>query len=306
MTEKHFTCEYYQVMEKVPNQRDAFFDLEAWINDIKDKELKERTYPYLYDKMRLEEVYFHETYQKWFLRFMRIKPNDIPSLSGDNTPSEFMDLEEDQYVSEEIVCLYDPEYHVLMIQKNMGSITPTGVQMYLNLSTDSETVINLRRVISKDSFQRARRATKSRKIIFRFADLPMAITENRRFGSTIGRIVRSMKVAPSPHLELTLSVGMSRSAEIDEDEVNSMLSDLEANPTFFDKAQIQVIEDGERKSETINLIENCPKDIITVTVEGRNPIRFDALMDKMGNKYCPGEGRDNRRLYIINCITKNK
>ncbi|MFC4770960.1 DUF6731 family protein [Enterococcus hermanniensis] len=300
MAIKKFKCEYYQLTEEVPNAREAFFDLEAWINIMEGVSLAERTRPYKEDSVRLEQAYYHPNYECWFLRFMRQRPNDVPSLSGPDIPSEFMDLEDNQFVSEDVSCLFDPENNVIMVQKNSHSVSPVGLEQYFNNTTPNETVVHLRKIVATDSFQKVRRSRRCRKIIVRVADMPTlrarGLLDNLR--STVGQMVRAMQETPSPYLEFTYSVGMDRSLEVDEDEVNAIVDDIQNNPIVFDRAKVNIIEENETKQRMVDLFLDSPKDEISFNTERNNPIRFDAMMDALGQKYCQGNGRENRKRDI--------
>ena len=94
MVEKKIKFEYFQLTQSAEG-REALFDLEAWIAGMDSRDLQSRTHPYKEDKVRLEESYFNMSYNCWFLRFMRQRSFDVPSLSGSNTLSEFMVLDDD-------------------------------------------------------------------------------------------------------------------------------------------------------------------------------------------------------------------
>lgn len=297
MVEKKINFEYFQ-MTHGSEGRESLFDLEAWMHGIDSQDLQERTFPYKEDKVRLEEKYFNMTYNYWFLRFMRQRTYDVPSLSGANTLSEYMELEEDQYVSEDVACLYDKKNHVLMIQKNQHSVTPVGLEQYFNDTTPDDIIVHLRKVVSTDSFSRAERASKHRKFQVRLADLETS--ENRglfdNLRSSIGNMVRSLQGIPSPYLEFTFSVGRSRSLEVEEDESNLILSDIRDNPLLFDRAKVTILEENETKSKVVDLFLDSPKDVVTFELSQRtDPIRFDSMMDEMAKVYLPGDGRQNRK-----------
>lgn len=297
MVEKTVKFEYYQVTESAEG-REALFDLEAWINRVNPLELQERTFPYREDNVRLEEAFFNHTFNCWFLRFMRQRYYDVPSFSGPNTPSVFMDIDEDQFVSEDVSCLYDDENHVLMIQKNQHSVTPVGLEQYINATTPNDVVVAFRKVVSNDSFRRAGNADQYKTVQVRLADIQTLQERNLLTGlrSSIGNMLRSMQQVPSPYIEFTFSVGMFRSKEVDEREARLILDDIENNSMLFDKAKTRILEENETKSELINLFLDSPKDEITFNVTERtDPVRFDVMMQSMGDVYFPGENRLNRK-----------
>ncbi|EHD3774709.1 TPA: DUF6731 family protein [Enterococcus faecalis] len=306
MAIKKFKCEYYQLTQLIPNEGEALFDLEAWLSQISDLDFSSRTRPFKEDSVRLEEKYFHPSYNMWFLRFMRQRTNDVPSFSGKNIPSEFMELDDDQFVSEDVTCLYDPDNHVLMIQKNSHSVSPVGIEEYLNCTTPAEVTVYLRKVVATDSFKKVRKAKKCRKVIVRLADVKTSKERNLFKGlkSSIGQMVQNMDEVPSPFIEFTYSVGRDRGLEIDEDEVDKIVDDIESNPLLFDKAKLQVVEEKEVKLSFVDLFLDSPKDEISFNIKRNNPVRFEAIMDAMAQKYCPGENRENRKRNIDSYLRK--
>lgn len=300
MIEKRIKFEYFQLTQESEG-REALFDLEAWINEVGSMDLQERTFPYKEDTVRLENNFFNMSYNCWFLRFVRQRYFDVPSFSGSNTPSQYMELEDDQFVSEDVSCLYDIENNVLMIQKNSYSVTPVGIEQYFNNTTPNGIDVRLRKVVSTDSFARAERAQKYKKFQVRLADIEVirnsGVIGNLR--SSIGNMVRSLQVTPSPYIEFTFSIGRSSKLEVDQRESDLILEDIKNNPLLFDIARTTVIEENETKNSVINLFLDSPKDTITFIVSERtDPIRFESMMDEMAKVYFPGDGRMNRKNEI--------
>lgn len=297
MVDKKIKFEYFQLTQSSEG-REALFDLEAWINEMEPINLENRLFPYKEDKVRLEETFFNLSYNSWFLRFMRQRSFDVPSLSGSNTPSEYMELEDDQYVSEDISCLYDSQNNVIMIQKNQHSVTPVGLEQYFNNTTPNDVIVHLRKIISRDSFSKVERAQKHKMFRVRLADIEVLRDRGMLAGlrSSIGDMVRSLRNIPSPYIEFTYSVGRARNLEVDEEESDLILEDLRNNPLLFDKAKATIIEENETKSSTIDLFLDSPKDEIIFSVTQRtDPIRFSSMMNEMANVYFPGDGRRNRK-----------
>ena len=303
MVQKRFTCEYYQITKLDEQGIEELFDLTMWTRNIDVTEYLRNTRNYKEDKIRIEDIYYHETYGKFFFRFMRQRIADNPSLSSDNVASDFMVLN-DQYVSEDVSCLYDEETHVLMIQKNYHSASPIGIEFYINDLWNGNGKIVLRKVVSRDAFRKAREATSYRKIQVRVADFRMVRQEERTglLRSVIGDSIRAVRNYEMPNIEFTFSVGRNRNADLGNDLVDPIISDIENHPEYFDRAKVQLVSENETKSEYVDLILDSMKDEIFFEVERNNPIRFEAMMDKLGSKYCPGQDFENRKAAIDRCL----
>lgn len=299
---KQFKCEYYQIVENRGMGREPLFDLERWIDIIDTSKLLNNTKSYKDDKMRIEEAFYNEEYELWFLRFMRLRPDDNPSLCGDDDPSEFLDLG-DKYVSEDVTCLYDPSNGVIMIQKNIHSISPQGIEQYIIETWSGNEIISFRKMIDTSSFEKARGAESVRTIQVRLADVEQSKKSGafNGFTSRIGGAIKAMNDYKFPFCELTFSVGRGN-GDLGMDMLNPILRDIEENPSLFDKARVQVLQEYETKSEFIDLFTDSAKDVVFVEVIRGNPLTFTDMMDLLIKKYCPGEEMDNRKQFIDECL----
>ncbi len=43
-----------------------------------------------------------------------------------------MELDEDEYIGEEVSALYDQEYSIIMLQRNRNSLSPSGIEKYFS------------------------------------------------------------------------------------------------------------------------------------------------------------------------------
>lgn len=120
--------------------------------------------------MRIENIKYSKIYKVWFLRFLRIRSNDNPSLCTEDSQSDFLELG-DKYVSEDVTCLYDPSNSVIMIQKNLHSVSPVGVETYIGATWSGNEILSFRRVLDPSAFSKARNAESCRNINVRFADV---------------------------------------------------------------------------------------------------------------------------------------
>ena len=303
MVKKDVGFDYFQVTAFNGEEVEELFDLLLWIQAQDTLLLRDNLRPYKEDQVRIEEVYYHPSYEKWFLRFFRLRTNDVPSLSSEDSRGEFMELDEN-FVSEDVTCMYDSENHVLMVQKNAHSVSPIGIQKYLNQTWSGEETITLRRVIDQQALSKARRAESTRIMKVRVADVPGILDKGgeQSFTSKIKNVVESMREYTPPFLELTFSVGNLRGYELEEEFVNPILDDIENNPIYFDKAEVKILEQQETVYNTVNLFNDALKDKYTFETERSNPVRFEAICDAMGYIYCPGENRLNRKADVDRCI----
>ncbi|MCR8969590.1 DUF6731 family protein [Facklamia sp. 7083-14-GEN3] len=290
MDEKKYQCEYYRVTTLNGNNEAELFDLQNWINILQITNYQTNVREYLDDYVRIEDIHFDPVFRCWFMQFVRIRSKDVPLLCKMDQVSTELALEENQFIAEPMVCLYDPNLHLLMIQKNRDSVSAVGIKNYINEFLHNID-INLDRVFNRSSLNRIRNAEATKKIRIRLAELDNLNIENDNWWNTkIGKAIKAVRGVNIPYVELSLSVGHYRKREIDESESEYLLEKIVDNPEMFDKVEYTILEEG--KSQLINIFSDAIKDSMTFNLPSNAVLRFDVVSQAMGEIYY---GYDNER-----------
>ena len=111
----------------------------------------ERTYDYRGELARLQVVNRHRIDQRscWELQLLRLRQAQLPGIATNDGEYEIMELEDDEYVGEEVSVLYDEILSILVIQRNRNSLSPSGIEEFLNLMAPGEN-IRLEPIIAKE------------------------------------------------------------------------------------------------------------------------------------------------------------
>lgn len=285
--EKIFKCEYFDAFEYVNNNR-VPFDLRRWIDSIDVENYADNAVEYLDDYIRVEDIDYNQASGLWFFRFLRIRDKDVPLLCKKEEEALELSLDEDEYVAEPMVCLYDPSNHILMVQKNSHSVSAVGIEKYFH-KTFADSKIRLDRRIDSVAFDKVAKAQQVAKVRLRMSEVD-ALQRFDIFSllkSKVGKAIDSMGDIGIPYYDITLSVGHYKSKELNESEKNALLDDiLLLNKEFKDhieKADFTVRNEG--VSEFISLFGNVIQDEIKVTQERKVPIRYDVVKSKMRQMY---------------------
>ncbi|WP_260286747.1 DUF6731 family protein [Peribacillus aracenensis] len=305
MSYRKVRFEYYQVVYKKredgPHERDRLFDLLLWMDQTTKRSLEGRTYDYLQEQARLETAYWDEELGFSFLHFVRLRDTNIPSTARASAGVEPLELEDDEFIGEEVSALYDENNHVLMLQRNKFSLGPEGIEDYLNLAWNNENeTIYLRPIAPPNAFELARRAAEYRKINIRFADLRQvnAGTLRERFRSPLGQIIGSFDQYQGLNAQVVITVGNTRNASLDEETINDTLIDIEENRELFTKAEIARKDDDDSKVELIDLFAHKAHDFGTFRMERRESLSHFAIAKEMWDIYSATEGCNNRQRDI--------
>ena len=285
--EKIFKCEYFDVFEYV-NDKKVPFDLLKWMDGIDISKYSKNAVEYLDDYIRVEAISYEKSFDLWFFQFLRIRDKDVPLLCKREAEAEELSLNDDEYVAEPMVCLYDPGKNILMIQKNSHSVSAVGIEKYFH-KTFTDSKIRLDRKIDFNAFEKVKKAQQVSKIRFRMSevDILQRLDIFSRLKSKLGKAIDSMGDIGIPYYDITLSVGRYKTKELDTDEKNNLLDDiLLLNDEYKDhveRADFTVRNEG--VSEFVSLFGNIIQDEITIKQERKLPIKYDDVKHKMGDVY---------------------
>ncbi|HEL2699862.1 TPA: hypothetical protein T7M09_001685 [Streptococcus suis] len=291
-TEKTFKCEYFDIFEYV-NGSPVPFDLEKWINCINIENYAGNAVKYLDDYVRIEDIDYSNHNKLWFFRFLRIRDKDVPLLCKKEAEAEELLLSDDEYVAEPMVCLYDPENFILMVQKNSHSVSAVGIEKYFH-ETFKDSKVRLNRKIDSVAFDKVANAQQVVKIRLRMSevDVLQRLDMLSMLKSKLGRAIDSMGDIGIPYYDITLSTGRYKSKELNESEKKDLLEDiLLLNDNLKDhveRADFTVRNEG--ISEFISLFGNVIQDELTVVQDRKTPINYNVVKDKMRVAY------ENRKL----------
>jgi hypothetical protein len=264
------------------------------------KSLEGRTYDYHQERARLERAYWDDELNFFFLHFDRLRDTNIPSKAKADDFVVPLDLDDDEYIGEEVSALYDNQNHVLMLQRNRYSLGPEGIEEYLNLLWDnSDETIYLRPITPPDAFALVRGASEFRKINIRLADIPESLQNTllSRLKSPIKGIVNSYREYKGKNAQVLITVGSGKGT-LDPDTVSDTLDDLHDQRELFSKAEIAKKDDEDSKVELIDLFTHKAHDLTSFRMEHRESLNHYAIAKEMYKIYSPAEECDNRQADI--------
>lgn len=295
---RHIKFDYYRVTsrkeEDGPTGRDALFDLRRWIQKALRLSLEGRTFDYRQERARLEKAGFDMDLQQWYLHFVRLRDSLLPSIAKVTENVEPFELDEDEYLSEEVTALYDEDYHILMLQRNRYSLGPSGLEEYINLVwADDKETIYLRPIRTRDAVERVKAADSYRRIAIRFADLDRVDDLETR--SPIKRIVNVAKQFGAVNAEIIFTMGMNRQSSLDPRTVTDSIEDVISHQGLVAKAEVG-IKNEDTKVEIIDLFEERAQSGTFFDVPRRSTLAHESIFEAMVEIYNENRARILRYL----------
>jgi|GEM_PF-2076077 len=308
---KYIKYEYFRVtfthVEK-NNQKRGLFKLEKLIDIIKEKPLGERAEKIGTEGSRLDEYLKQEDYI--FLMFSRLKKSYFTKKGKIDAPLKNLDMEDDDYIGEEVCALYDPKLHVLMLQRNRDSLSPGGIEQYLNLmlskvTEDNQNQIFLEPICTDDANYRAKKGNVIRKLQVRVADKDIDKINKKDLG--LKNLVNAWSQYEAPYVDIVLLNGRFKDQKINKEPVHDLIDEISKNPELINKARLTIGDSGQ--PEIIDLLTDKATDFSPVSIsekiiEAREQLNHIKVWDFMLDIYHVGIGNKKRKLDIQRYIQK--
>lgn len=195
-----------------------------------------------------------------------------------------MELDEDEYIGEEVSALYDQEYSIIMLQRNRNSLSPSGIEKYFSGVLGNGDLIELAPIPVPDELRIVKQDQIFRKLSICFSPTNIDDEILNNTNKSILQIIRGSRDLGALKVLVTLSLGNSKKEKTLKQKEIIELGNLE-NYDGFNKIQVNRREDEDTEIETVDLISGKLNDVITMEVSRINPIKYERLIIEMQNLY---------------------
>lgn len=287
MITKYVNFDYFYVVCKPKGapatQPDGPFDLTTVFSILSPQDLLERTREYKQEKARLEEISLVGDYDYlWSLYFTRLRDFNLPSKAKENAPAQPFDLEDDEFIGENVSAIYDETHHILMLQRNKYSLGPAAVEDYLNNFVNQEEEVFLRPIPVKNSRRRIREAEYIRKLRIKFADVKDA--EEKVKGASLKGWLKTFNDYDSVTGEILITAGRKKKASLGGN-LTGLIEEVYNNEDLITKAEVSVKKTDLADTEIIDLFETNAHDITTFSVPTRTILHHETVVLRMQELY---------------------
>ena len=128
------TCEYYFVKNYTnAGKEEGLYDLRHWFANIVEKSMAELTKAVGDEKGRLEGRDKIDD-RFYALNFIRMQAYSSAYIVKENEKASHVDInvDEDEYIGNNTVALYDSKKGIIMIMKNRSGFSAFTIQSYIN------------------------------------------------------------------------------------------------------------------------------------------------------------------------------
>lgn len=314
MINRNVRFDYFQLycIEKNDEGKkiERLFDFFQWMNVMNDIEkINDRTITYNTERIRIDNLRIEPKTEYGLVHFARLRQSNVPSITA-LTRDNFKDvtLKADEYLAEDISALYDQETHVLMLQRNIHSLSPTGVADYINYFWNrihENQVIELRPVMKEEAFKYGFGKKVYKKLIVKTADT--GANQSGLFDNLKNPFAKAFSALDSlDGVNIEITVTSSRSKEsLDFEQVIKTLKELEDHQGLLKKVQVSAKETEDTKVEKIDLIDGKVSSVLPFNIPIKTSLAYDSVQTSMLAEYNPKEN-NKKKVVDYNLLKKKK
>jgi len=277
---------YYTVCEvsKKNGGNPVRFDFERWIDKAVKTGIEKKEIEVDGLIVRLEELEGEEENQIWKFRFMKLRDTNIPSIVKKEEDAKPIELEDDEYIGEDLLMIYDPAIHVAMIQCNRFAMSKGKLEKYWNkIWDDAEhriVLIHIGKLINYSGLKKKN----VRRLEMRLSNIHAIEDTHRPFS----KIVNSYNDIGGKAGTISFSLGRGKQSKggLNPSEMPIMLDDICANMDIVDSAVLKVKDDDDATNiDIVDLFDNCLHEYIDFKLEKRTVLAFEYATGIMSMKY---------------------
>lgn len=266
MSSKRIKFDYFKVYANKFNeilnvQEERFCDLTDLLQGLKAVPVKERIYRVGADQARLQEI--KENNGKWEIHLIRIRKNNFPVKTHDNGDYTFFDLTDEEGFGEEVSALYDPSTNVIMIRRNISSLSPSSISNYLTeINNTIGMSIFFKPLIHPNSLEKLKESHLIRGFDIAIADINKANDETKQ---ALGEITRDVSsINESVTLNVSIGISPKGSSKKSRLPIFHLLSKFAKDPVVK-KAEVRIKDNEDSHVEKFDLIQDKMSNYITFT-----------------------------------------
>lgn len=265
-------CSYLSLQELFDTIR------EEYKSDNKFKVVKS----YNFDPIRIKSVEVSEITGYYHIIMERLddRPLSKTTIYGESTE---LDLKENEYIGHEISILYDPLKNAMLVQRNISSLSPSGVERFIDsLYFDYyEELANFKLVAAVDN--RAKSKALSNDI---FRKITLKVTGEDTDDLLLG--VSGTNYEGVESVEIIISTNRAKNAELDYGISKKILEDW-VDDDKVEKLSVKTKETEDAPIEEIDLLKHSLKRTLKYSYQEGAELNAYRIYSDMENLYRNGD-----------------
>lgn len=214
--------------------------------------------------------------------FVNMRNENLPSKVTEGKAQEDLELDDDDYIGEDMYVLYDRSTNIFMMQSNRMSLSINRITEFINIfKTQDSLKVGFIPIIKNIS----KKYLKTKKIRCISASCEANYDKSNMQSTALKSICDSFSSIGCLTYNFKLSVGRKRNAELSPEESQKMIDDILNRNIIVNSAKASILDDTTGELEYVDLIHNKLCSQIEYNVKKRERLHLEPLFKKMTEEY---------------------
>lgn len=214
--------------------------------------------------------------------FVKMRDDNFPSRVAEGRAQEDLDLEDGEYIGEDMYILYDRNENIFMMQINRMSLTITRIMEFINITREEDGkkvgFVPITKRVSRKELAKNRIKTIE-------VSCDSIYDKNSLKSSSLKTISDGLSQIGCLSYHMKFGVGRHRKAELSPQESQNIIDDIINRSVNASTAKVSMRDDITGEVEYIDLLQNKLYSTIEFDIKGKKRLHMDIVFDKMKKEF---------------------
>lgn len=296
--------QYYQIVSiNTKNASKRLFNFAKWIDCMADNNLIQMEISFNEAKARIEQFNINANKEIWGIKLFKLRDTNIPSKAKNNEEAKVIELEDGEYIGEDMFLIFDPNNGIALIQRNRLSLGISRLEEFFtftyNKYVDEQNKIEVYIEPILDLHGKEKiYSSKYKNLEINFANInEWVLNENR---ISLGTLLQPLKNMYGVNGSIKISLGHSRLDTLNRKFIKDLVKEINepSNKRYVRAAKIKIQEEDDCDVEIIDLFNDICDEYLEVSVESSKGLGYTMIINAMIEKYM------NRKNNLEECLDK--
>lgn len=298
--------QYYQIKSKKANAKNTnyrLFDFANWIDCMNNNGLIKMEIPFNDAKARIDHFKFHSDKEIWGLKLFKLRNTNVPSKAKNNEDAKVIELEDGEYIGEDMFLIFDPVNGIALIQQNRLSLGISRLEEFFtytyNKYVDEQHKIDvyIEPILDLDGKKKINNS-KYKNLEISFANINECVLDENR--KSLGTLLQPLKNMYGVTGSIKISLGRSKLDTLNRKFIKDIVKEVNepSNKRYVRTAKIKIQEEDDCDVEIIDLFNNVCEEYLEFSIESSKGLIYSVTISAMLEKYM------NKKDYLEEIISR--
>lgn len=298
--------QYYQIKSKEINIKDAkykLFNFAKWVECMDNNHLIKTEISFNDAKARIDYFNFNSNKKVWGLKLFKLRNTNIPSKAKNNEDAKVIELEDGEYLGEDLFLIYDQINGITLIQQNRLSL---GISRLEEFFTDTynrfvdekhKIDVDIAPILDLDGKKKINNSN-YKNLEISFANINECVLDENR--TSLGTLLQPLKSMYGVNGSIKISLGHSKLDTLNRKLIKNVVKEVNepSNKRYVRTAKIKIQEEDDCDVEIIDLFNDICDEYLEFTIDSSKGLIYDRTINAMSDKYI------DKKNYLEKIINK--